>query len=184
MITYPYIILKRFLQEISQIKEVDFYREQDKDTNEGVLKIAPAAYLRFMPVDTESLGRGIQAGKMSFEVILLSDCLYDDDKRIYRTTGPMSHLAIVDLIHKKFSGVWGMLSNVPGMEALAGTDEDYQIFGALDRVNIDTDDTQKAIMKTTQTFECRVIDYSAYQEFVNATADLIIENLVIYKPEA
>lgn len=183
MITYPYIIIKIFLQQITQIKEVDFYREQDKETNEGVLKIAPAAYLRFMPVDTESLGRGIQMGKLTFEVILLSDCLYDDDKRIYRTTGPMSHLAIVDLINKKLSGVWGFLSNVPGMEALAGTPEDYQIFGAVNRVNIDTDDSQKAIMKTTQTFECLVKDYTALQEFTQATADLIIENLVIYKPE-
>lgn len=181
MYKYPYKLLKnRLSTEIPALKEVAWELGQGTREAKGSLKTSPTVTIRFLPTDMKSLGNGIQEGTVNAEIKLLTDCLYDDDKRVEDTDEEaLNHLDLVDEIHKAISGYSGMLSHHADYAELAGTENDVRIFNTADRIGINTDQSMGSIMVTVQTFKMYTKDYSGNPEFQKIVKPLEIKNFEI-----
>lgn len=182
MYKFPYLLIKKFLKtSIPEIKEHDWYKQQDSNSNKGALKVSPGLYYKFINTDTKSIGQGVQTGEVELELTLLTDNLYDDDKKVHDGTG-IDHLSLVDKIHLKLSGHSDYISSLTEFSSLKDTVMDWKPFNSLDRTNIDHDFNNGSIMKTVMTYKFFAKDYSANKEwtsYVSETLSLTIENFEI-----
>ena len=115
---------------------------------------------------------------MSFDLILLTDCLYDQDTSIDDTTA-IDHLDLVNLIHAAISGFGGKMSDIPAYAALLNTSADVTIANTIDRTRVEPFQNLKAIMKTKQTFTTYVKDYSGNKAWTQVVRSLEIQSLEI-----
>lgn len=174
MYKYLYLLLKQhLLTTIPQLKEVEWYRGQDTATGKGTIRILPAVYVAFKATDMKSIGNGVQEGNVEFDLILLTDCLYDQDKSIDDTTA-IDHLDLVNLVHIKTSGYSGQMSNIPAYVGLLNTNADVTVANTIDRTRLDVVQNLKTIMKTTQTFTTYVKDYSGNKVWTEVVKGLEI----------
>ena len=183
MYVYIYLLLKQgLLHSIPEIKEVEFYMEQDSKNYQGGLKVAPGVYIQFPPTDTRSLANGLHEADLTFDLILLTDCLLDGDQRIYNGT-EVTHLLLAEKIHQYISGYSALLSALPDFASLAGTCNDYVVFNSADRINVTHTHRDNTIMKTKQRFKTYIKDFSGAQHFRKIAATLQIEELKLMLPD-
>jgi hypothetical protein len=164
MFTYPYQIIKRKLTiDIPEIRELEWYTNQDstKDKNAS-LKASPGIYIMFYPSDVDTLsGTKIQSSDAEFEATLLTECLFDDDKRIKKDS-PQDHMIILDKIFKSLHGFSAKISYLPDFASLAGTKNDQRSFNSISRISLVPPHTpRKAIMKSVQRFRGLFYDHAA-----------------------
>jgi hypothetical protein len=177
MYRYIFTLVKQHLNTaLPIIKVVDWYMQQD--STPGSLKVLPALYIEFKPTTTRSLGNNVQEAVVEYDAILITDCVYDNHKRMFGDT-VNDHYSVVEKVFAKLSGFTGMLSDLAGMEHLKDTELDYKICSGTDRTNIATDHRNKAIIKTTQTFKCYAKDYTATKKYQKVLKGLTIENFEI-----
>lgn len=176
MYKYPYAIIKKKLAAIAEIKEVAWYLQQD--IKKGGIKILPAAYIRFLPTSMRSLGNGVQEGDLEFEVILITDNMYDNDKRIDDGTDT-THMDLLTSVHTTLSGKIGMLSDLTAFVALKDTENDVRILNTIDRSSISPPHEMRSLMKSTQRFKSYVKDPSGSPAFTAVTKGLEIESFEI-----
>jgi hypothetical protein len=181
---YIYLLIKaRLAAKIAGIKHIAW------DRREGIRmskfspiksskphEILPAIYIRFMPYGTKSLGGGTQEQHMVFTCRLVTDNLYDDDKRIDDAT-TITHLDLCRKLHEALSGYTGLISDLPAFAARKGTEDDVRIFNTIDRTNVDIDHGNEAIMQSTITFKMYVKDWSGTKVYDKLEVDLEIQEL-------
>lgn len=175
MYKYLHLLLKQHLKAaIPELKEVGWYRGQDNPAKgKGTIRILPAVYIAFKPTDMRSLANGVQEGNVEFDLILLTDCLNDEDKSIDDTTS-IDHMDLVNLIHIETSGFSGKMSDITAYASLLNTDADVTIANTIDRIKIVPFENLKAMMKTTQTFTTYVKDYTGNKAWIKVVKGLEI----------
>ena len=180
MYKFIYLLLKtRLKAKMPELKEVAMFEDQDSNAFKGGLLCSPGLYIQFKPTPTRSLGQGIQEADVEFDLILLSDSLADQDKKIHQA-GKITHFDLADKVHKYVSGYGGWLSDLPEFLALKYTDDDYKVFNTADRTGIDFKHRNKSVLRTVQSFKCYAKDYTGERKFQNATAGIEIEEISFY----
>lgn len=160
MFTYPYQILKLRLQtDVTELREIDWYTDQD--TRKAMLKAAPALYIEFLPNQPRTQPTRIQSAPTDFNLHLLTECLFDDDRRMKKDQ-PLDHMRIFDKIFQSVQGFSAKISYLPEFVALLNTVQDQRICGSIDRVAITPPHSpRKAMMKSTQRFSGIIYDHGA-----------------------
>lgn len=175
MLTYPFEILKkRVTDTVTELREIDWYLEQDSLTDKNAaLKAMPALYLQFMPLQTIDLATRIQQATVTFNAILLTDCVFDTGSKRLKKDSPTDHMRIFDKIYLTLAGFSARLSYLPAFAALLNTPNDQRILNTISRTAIAPPHVpRKAIMKSTQTFTCVVWDHAAFNTWTSATPPL------------
>lgn len=170
-----YILLRERLKEITELKEVDWYTGQDAQTGEQAMLVDAAAYIEFQPIEWQSLLGGIQQAVVSFDVHFVQDRVLDGDGPIINAD--ILHLDIVRSIYTKLQGFSALLSDLPGLSALAGTKQDAVVVNDIVRELLSNDHSLSNLMVTTQRFRCMIRDYAAapiYQIIANLNLDLTV----------
>lgn len=181
MYKFIYLIVKRYLKEaIPALKEVAWYLDQDSADHKGGIRITPALYIRFLPtLETRDLAGGVQEGVVRFEMILLTDSLYDNDKRILPPQGQTDHYHLADSIHAKLSGLQGMISDLVEFAALKDTVNDMPVFNSLSREQIESDHRNRSLLRTVFVYKTHAKDYTATKQYEKVMRELDIEKLVL-----
>lgn len=152
MYKIPYLLIKELLKTITELKMIDTDLGQDTSRFKGGLKAAPAALIRFLPMETNSLGRGQQEGELEFEIRTISDVSHGDDRRITNDL-PINHYELCDKVYQAIDGQSCMITQAPGYE---DTDPDQRVLGTISRISIADDTAFDRLMRTTQRFKCYV----------------------------
>lgn len=160
MFTYAYQILKLRLQtDVPELREIDWYADQD--TRKAMLKAAPALYIEFLPNLPRTQPTRIQSAATDFNLHLLSECLFDDDRRMKKDQ-PLDHMRLFDKIFRSLQGFSAKISFLPEFLALLNTANDQRILGSIDRVAITPPHSpRKAMMKSIQRFSGIIYDHGA-----------------------
>lgn len=168
MFTYPYQILKLRLQtDVAELREVDWYTEQD--TRRALIKAAPAVYIEFLPNKPRTMsGQRIQSAATEFNLHLLTECVFDDDKRMKKDQ-PLDHMRIFDKIFRSVHEFSAKISYLPEFVGLLNTTQDQRMIGSVDRIEIIPPHTVlKAIMKSTQKFSGIIYDHGSAELYTSS----------------
>jgi len=184
MLSTTYLILKkRLTEEVPELKEIAWFQGQGDGINDGQIKAAPAAYIRFEPTDVSASDisdqqEGIQKADLEFDIILLSDNTFEDDRRAGKDDA-VDHFLLLDKINKALSGFNGDLIF---LEPSTPEEDNCHFVNTIRRIGIDPAHELRALMKTTQTFVTVAYDFSAavnYTPIPAGQVKLIIESLEV-----
>lgn len=168
MFTYPYQIIKRKLQTgVTELRDIDWYTGQDSIADKkAAIFTAPGAYIAFVPNQPRTMGgQKVQSALTQFDLILLTDCVLDGDKRV-KKDNPQDHMRIFDKIYKSLQGFSAKISYLPEFVALLNSDQDQRMFNSLDRVGITPPHLpRKALMKSVQRFSGVFFDHGAAMQY-------------------
>jgi len=163
MFTYPFEILKkRLTDQVTELREIDWYMNQDdlKDKN-ALLVAAPALYIQFLPVQLEDLGYGMQKGEADFDIILLTETMHTTGSKRLKKEQPQDHMRLFDKVYKNIAGFSSLISYLPEFAALEDTANDLRIMNTIRRLGVPTPPhgTLKGIMKSVQRFRTIIWDH-------------------------
>ncbi len=175
---YAYKLIKKRLQDkVPDLDVITWDMSQGTEGVKGEVRARNNVYIKFMPTDTSSLGNGIQEGKVIFQVRLLTECLWDDDKRIDdEEEDAFDHMDLVTEIHKALSGYSAKMSDLPAFVSLKDTENDLTVCNTMDRVNISPDNAMSSLMTTTQSFTSLMKDFSGNKKYTKVVRKLEIED--------
>lgn len=177
MLNLVYSALKKRVNDQVTPKYTDWYMgqylEPDEENGGQLLWNTPAVFIEFVPLQWDTLGNSVQASNTAFNLHLVNDSLYDDDKRV--TDPVLNHFGLETLVFKAMMNWRCMLSYVPGFEALADTDNDRVLIESIVRVSTDTDHGANRQLVSLQQFSCRIYDYSATKQWATVLAALELE---------
>lgn len=137
MLNYIYIILQNRLKGLVDgegnplILEVDRYVGQDMmgiDETQPMLQL-PAAYIGFGSITKTNLGQDLEQWSVPLSVRIYSWMLESGDNRF--VSEALRHDQRVQAVNKALSGWSAKLSQVPTLEALEGTADDFTIINTL-----------------------------------------------------
>jgi len=170
MLTYPYFILKKRLGDnVSELRELDWYLNQDSDSDKSsMIKALPALYIEWLSVPTNDEGNRLQSGVLDFNIHLITEAVIDNDKRVAKTS-PLDHMRIFDKIFQNLQGFSALISFLDEFVALKDTASDMRMFGSLSRVAITPPHQLKSMMKSTQRFRGKFYDHAATPAYQSLT---------------
>lgn len=160
--------------DINGFEDVDWFLGQYEIDDDKLVYTVPIAYVEFSPLQWETLPREVQESTLQFSVHTVTDNIYADDKRIL---SPVSNnLNLAEEVFKKLMNTRGLLSELAGFQNLAGTENDFILFNSITRIGQTFDHRLSPYLVTIQTFETRILDYSAAPAFqqIMATLDLSV----------
>jgi hypothetical protein len=174
MLALVYQALKKRLAAATEPAYIDWYMGQylEPEAEEGgqLLWQTPAQFVEFQPVDWQTLGNGAQAANVRFNVHLVNDTYFDDDRRV--TDATLGHLVQEASVYAALQNWRCLLSYVPGLEALEDTPNDRVLIESIVRERTDPDHNLNRQIVSVQGFACRVYDYGAVKNWVEVMANL------------
>lgn len=156
----PYLLIRNKLQTITALKEVGWDVGQGTSKYKGGLRCSPAAFIKFLPAQTSTLGDKIQEAEVQFTIRLVQD-IVSDDKGLLDNSIVNEHMDLGNVIFSALQGFRGKLSDIPGQESKVNTSDDFQVLNSINRTSIETSQTPDSITVTTQTFKVYLKDYAA-----------------------
>lgn len=187
MLKQIYQVLKGHLEtEVTDLKHVDWYLNQFAQLGEDAVRITPAAYLRFMPLEWQHLKgpQNVQRAVMELEVHLVSDTAYGDGRDMTDATY-IDHLGVEAKVYRALQSKRWMLSAAPGYEELEGTSGDRVLIETLVRTMTEPHDELDNLIVTVLVFQGNIFDYAAEPDFELAE-DVVLDlgiDLVPILPE-
>lgn len=172
MLTLIFQLIRQKLQQISYLKEVDWYINQFTQEGEFFLTTTPGVYLQFGPIKAQPFTQKVQLLEFQFQAHLVNECLYDNAQRMIDNT-IHNHHALIDQVFITLQNRSAWLSDLPAFAALAGTGDDNLIFNELVRDSIQPDHVASNLITTTQSFSGVAYDYTAEAEFIDKIANLV-----------
>jgi hypothetical protein len=170
MLKHVYLLLKQRLEEIGELKEVDWYTGQYSQDGEQTMYVPDAAYIEFDPLSFDQLGKRTQSADLSFSVHFVQDCVLDGERRM--TDATLNHLGLVQDIYKKLSHWEAMLSGLSEFAALLDTPGDIKVINSIVRTRLSPDHSLKNLLVTVQSFRFPYKDLSATPEYQQVLAQL------------
>lgn len=167
MLKQIYQVLKAHLEtQVTELKLVDWYLGQFAQQGEDAVRITPAAYIRFTPLEWQHLKgpHNVQRAVMELEIHLVSDTAYGDGRDMTDETY-IDHLGIEAKIYRALQGKRAMLSAAPGYEELADTPGDRILIESLVRTMTEPHDQLDNLIVTVLVFQGNIFDYSASPGF-------------------
>lgn len=171
MLKYNYTALKSHLSSIQAIKHIDWFLDQYAQVGEDHIHTTPEVLIEFAPINWTTLPSGVQRGVLTFITHTVSDSAYGDERDMTDTLY-INHLDIDQKIFQKLMNKRFMFSDVPGNEALAGTDNDYVLMESIVRIESIPHTALSNLVSTLQTFQCTIYDYSAVPSMQEVLATL------------
>lgn len=181
MYTYPNNILKKLATDsIPELKDVDFYLEQDSSTDKNSLQLAsPGLYFEYALVGSMRMhGNNIQSGIVNITLHLVTVAAIANGKRMKKDQ-PTDHMAIFDKVYRTFNGFSSKLSFLPEFVALLDTDQDERVMNSLCRTGMSLPQKFKtALMKSTQTFQCVIYDHASGKQYTSPQPNIDVQGII------
>lgn len=172
MIREIYMILHDTLsQHIDELILIDLDLQQYLQERSDAVRITPAAYIRFHPVEWETIPEQVQRAVLSFDVTLISSTMYGDDRDITDNT-IIDHLAIENKIYTTLMNRRWMLSDHPDYASLKDTENDMVLMETIVRKKTGMHQSIDRLMHTSQNFQAVIFDYSAAPVWIKVMAQL------------
>lgn len=177
MLRLIYLTLEKHLTDrVSAINEIDWHLGQlAQEDPTRVVETAPVLYLKFMPIQWQTLGGNIQRGVLYFEAHLATETGYGDSRDM-TDTEHIDHLRIEAEVFRALMNQRFLLSDAPGMAALRDTPADRVLVESIVRVATEPHDGRFGpLAVSVQRFAATVFDYSATREWREILAALAVE---------
>lgn len=150
-------------QNATQYIEVDWYLGQDQNNGDHVLN-TPIAYIEFLPVDYTTLPNGIQHGNLQFNVHLLTETVYGDERDMINET--IGHQSLEQ-------GIFRSLHNQRTEVDL--NDTTVVFHESIVRKALTPHTRINKLVKSIQRFQCVAYDFEACATMVKVLATLDLE---------
>ncbi len=155
-----YTVLRDRLAEITELKEVTWYTQQDvySGDNEQSIYAVPAAYILFDTINLQSLTRKVQMveRKFSFKIRLVSESYEETEQAV------LEHLELVQLVYEN-------------LEGYNYKDGDVQLINTISRTAIKPEHDLSNLLITEQSFSAIAFDYSNEQQFLKKKVGFSVE---------
>lgn len=179
MLKEVYLLLKQQLSAISSLKNIDWFLDQYAQLGEDYVPASPEVFIEFTPITWSTLPGSIQRAELIFNVHLISDTAYGDERDM-TDTSYIDHLNIEQNIFKALMNKRMLLSDLPGNAALLGTNNDRVMIESIIRMESIPHSGINNIISTIQTFKATIFDYTAnpdtFQVIANINVDTSIQN--------
>ncbi len=168
MITYAGQILKKRATElIPELREIDFYLQQDSSTDKNTLLFAtPGLWFDFVPAgEVKTHGNRMRSAEFDVLIHLVTENVLDSGKR-FSKDAPTDHMRLFDKVNKTFQGFGSLISYLPEFVALLNTPNDMRVLNSLTPNGVVLPNAiTKAKMKSMQSYRCIIYDHSASKLF-------------------
>lgn len=166
MLREIYIALKQRLQEITELKEVNwFYGQYYQEDQSQSLWTTPSLFIEFLPIQWQVVGNKVQRANLKFILHLVNESHYDNDERILSAVP--NHFGLESKVYLKMMGFRDLLSNIPGYENLTDTEDDRILMESIVRTDTIVDHSLSNLLISLQQFSCTIHDYSAHPSYQN-----------------
>ncbi len=126
-----------------------------------MVRATPAVYIDFPDeIVTQQLGYKIQMAEVEWMLHLVTDSVYENDKRIQKLSAT-DHAVIMDKIFRTLLNWSAKLSYLDAFSSLANTSTDQRVIGTISRIGVGSPKDLKPLMVTKQKFSCVMYDHSA-----------------------
>lgn len=155
---------------IEDLVRVDWYLGQDRQYGQDHVLNTPVCYIEFLTTPLVTLPSNVQHGTIKFNVILLTETVFGDDRDMLHPK--IGHQALETNIYKAIQGQRTVL-NING--------KDITIHESIVRRQLTTHTSINNLVKSIQYFECIAYDYSAYPQYQEILASLNLEAYLVKK---
>lgn len=169
-----YLGLKAYIgDKVPDIKLIDLDLGQYRQRGEDVIRITPAAYIKFDNIEWNTLPTKLQKTVLRFDVTLVSSTRYGDERDITDESN-INHLHIEREIYKVLMTHRMKLSEVPGYESIS-SENDVQLLESIVRKSTGTHQAIDNLIITTTPYQCVAYDYTATPIWQNVLAELELD---------
>jgi hypothetical protein len=147
---------------------VDWYLGQDLNIGDHVLS-TPIAYIEFLPVDFTTLPNGIQHGNIEFNVHLITETAYGDERDMINDT--IGHQAFETGIFKALHNERTQGEVIPGMDVV--------FHETITRIGLVPHTRINKLVKSIQRFRCVAYDFEACPQMVSVLATLDLNAFLV-----
>ncbi|HRO08584.1 MAG TPA: hypothetical protein PK047_06925 [Saprospiraceae bacterium] len=149
---------------------VDWYLGQDLEVGDEHVLNTPVCYIQFLPVPLTTLPSEVQHGLIRFNVILLTETVYGDERDMLHPL--IGHQALETAVYRALMNRRTVV-DVNGRQVA--------IHESIVRRQLTPHGSINNLVKSVQTFECVGYDYSAYPEYVDILASLELDAYLVDK---
>lgn len=155
---------------IEDLIRVDWYLGQDLQIGDDHMLNTPVCYIQFLPVRLTTLPSNVQHGTIQFNVILITETVYGDDR---------------DMLHPKIghqpleTKLYRALQNQRTVVKI--DNKDITIHESIVRRQLTTHTSINNLVKSVQYFECVAYDYAAYPQYGEVLATLDLDAYLVKK---
>lgn len=165
MITnYAYLICKAKITTMPEIKAMEWNNSFSYESPNRTANTTHLVAFSIRTVELATRGNLPQDGTVDFDITLLSDCLYENDKRYLHPDSQRDHFIVAQKINKLLHGQVGMLHEIPDFATTINTPLDYTVLNTIQRTSLETY-VDKAIMRTKQAYRCLARDFTAQKQY-------------------
>ena len=163
---YPH--WRTVLENATQYIEVDWYLGQDLQMGDQV-RNTPIAYIEFLPMTFITLSNGVQHGIVTFNVHLITETAYGDERDMINET--IGHQALE-------TGIYKCLHN---QRTIIDVNDNLQVVWHenIVRKSLTPHTRINKLVKSTQTFRCLAYDYSAYPPMISILLTLDLDAILV-----
>lgn len=177
MLREIYLTLKSHLSDtVEELKLIDWDLGQYDQQGNDHVRSTPGAYIRFNQVDWATYNRNIQRGLLAFDVTLVNQSAYGDDKDMTDVTY-INHLAIERAIYVALQNNRFAMNNIPEWP---DEDDENILIETIERTGQTPHSDIDNLIVTTQQFRATVFDYSAHPAYITHLANLVT-NISLHK---
>jgi len=181
MIREIYMVLqKKLTDDIDELVLVDLDLNQYNQQGDDFVRATPSAYIKFHPINWETIPEQIQKAQLNFDIVLISSTMYGDDRDITDKLH-IDHLTIENKIYTTLMNRRWMLSDHPDYAALKDTELDMVLLETIVRKSTSTHSAIDRIMHTAQNFRANIFDYSAAPVWRKVLAQLELHAELVRK---
>lgn len=160
---------KRILDQVPEIKVVEWDLGQDSRQNPGAMKATPAVLIRFLPTTTEGLASKAQQGVVSADIKVVTTSMYTDERRPGKPVGnsdPLDNQRIANEIHKALYGWSCKLEYIDDANNLNNEQRSFKLMNSLNRTVLSTDHDLGSFFRTTQRYQTLAKDFTVITNYI------------------
>lgn len=175
-----YQALKNYLDEQhAWLDDIDVDYGQYRNQN-GQIRTSPMVFIGFQPIVWSQQLENVQRAVLSFDITLVSQTAYGDDQDL-EDTNYIDHWARAAFLFSSLHNCRFRLSDVPGMEALADTDDDRILMESIVRTQQGQHNVQRNLITTSDRYQTTIFDYYALKDYTDVLAELELDAQITSK---
>ncbi len=153
---------------------------QYEQLQEDVVFITPTVYIRFLPIEWQTVAHNRQTAELNFELHLVTETAYGDSRDLIDLTF-INHIAYENQLFQVLHNHRCLLSDLPEFAQLKGTPQDTVILESIVRTRTVPHDQMSNINVSVQSFSSKIYDYAAVPQFQTVLANLNLQVNVVEK---
>jgi hypothetical protein len=176
MLRLIYLLLQNHINTkcSTWIKHCDLYLRQYEQLQDDVVFVTPSVYIRFLPIEWQTIAHDRQTAELNFEIHLVTETAYGDSRDLTDTQF-INHIAYETQLFAILHNYRFALSMLPAFAHLKNTPQDSIVLESISRTRTVPHDQLSNLNVSVQSFRTKIYDYAAVPQFQSVLAALNLQ---------